>query len=223
MASSSSGGRGLSFSIRAPLPRADRSGRSGPDDDVLQIVVVADCSGRGARGVVESLAGRRASAVRIEQLDGVMQAWRARVRTPLLDDAGEPFWFAPASLDDFHPDHLLRSAAPLVELAALRRAIATDAGAAARLSALLDPARSAGGTPASAGSSEVVGAHAGATARVESPPESGSDMLTRLLGSAPVPAPPVPASRPAGKVDIDRFIRAIVDGASADVGAPPSK
>jgi type VI secretion system protein ImpC len=189
----------------------------------LQILVVADCSGRGARGVVESLAGRRASAVRIEQLDGVMQAWRARVRTPLLDDAGEPFWFAPASLDDFHPDHLLRSAAPLVELAALRRAIATDAGAAARLSALLDPARAAGGTPASAGSSEVVGAHAGATARVESPPESGSDMLTRLLGSAPVPAPPVPASRPAGKVDIDRFIRAIVDGASADVGATDSK
>jgi hypothetical protein len=223
MASSSSGGRGLSFSIRGPSSRADRSGRSGPDDDVLQILVVADCSGRGARGVVESLAGRRASAVRIEQLDGVMQAWRARVRTPWLDDAGEPFWFAPASLDDFHPDHLLRSAAPLVELAALRRAIATDAGAAARLSALLDPARSAGGTPASAGSGEVVGTHAGATARVESPPESGPDMLTRLLGSAPVPAPPVPASRAAGKVDIDRFIRAIVDGASADVGATDSK
>jgi type VI secretion system protein ImpC len=228
MASSSSGGRGLSFSIRAPSPRADRSGRSGADDDVLQILVVADCSGRGARGVVESLAGRRASAIRIEQLDGVMQAWRARVRTPLFDDAGEPFWFAPASLDDFHPDHLLRSAAPLVELAALRRAIATDAGAAARLSALLEAARSAGGTPASAGSSEGVGTHAGATARVESPSESGSDMLTRLLGSAPasaqpVPAQPVPASRAAGKVDIDRFIRAIVDGAGADVSATHSK
>jgi hypothetical protein len=189
---------------------------------VLHILVVADCSGRSARGVVAPLAGRRASAVRIEQLDGVMQAWRARVCTPLLDDAGEPFWFAPTSLDDFHPDHLLRSAAPLVELASLRVASATDADAAARLSALLAAARLARGESAGAGSGEGGATDAGATARLESPLETGSDMLTRLLGSVPATAPHVPASREAGRVDIDRFIRAIVDGATGD-GATHSR
>src|SRR5438128_1847631 len=117
MTSSSSGGRGLSFSIGAASPRGSRPR---PDDeDVLRLLVVADCSGRGSRGVVQPLAGRRVQPVDVERLERVIESWKARVPTPLLDAAGTPFWFEPRSLDDLHPDQLLANAAPLAELAEL--------------------------------------------------------------------------------------------------------
>jgi predicted component of type VI protein secretion system len=225
MASTSSGGRGLSFSIGGLTPRGGRPPRS---DDVLQVLVIADCSARAARGVCEPLAGRRAQRVDIERLEPLMRAWRARVLTPLVDASGEPFWFAPESLEDFHPDRLLESAAPLVELAQARAALDTEPRASARLSALLESTRTSTNV-----SEDVANTSAPTPTRAADAgsSESGTDMLARLLGGAPepppAPAPPRPAAtRPAaGKIDLDGFIRAIVDnsgGASGPSAAGPS-
>jgi type VI secretion system protein ImpC len=237
MASSSSGGRGLSFSIGGIAPQGERL-RPRPPDDVLEILVIADCSGRAARGVREPLAGRRAQPIDVDLLEPVTKSWHASVPTSLLDAAGEPFWLTPASLDDLHPDRLLETAAPLAELAELRARLERDAGAASRLSALLEAARSSGEggpSPARAGladtPSPAVSTPAAAADAEPRAGESGGDLLARLLGGSSAAAapprgaapgtaathPPPPGKVPA-KVDIDRFIRAIVGGA----GAPSS-
>jgi type VI secretion system protein ImpC len=233
MASTSSGGRGLSFSIGGPASRGEAPR---PGEAPLRILVVADCSGRRARGVHESLAGRRAQRVDVDRLDRVMDGWQARVRTPLLDAASEPVWLEPRALDDLHPDRWLQRLPPLTELATLRARLDADPNAAVRLAALLEASRSAhgaahastnpgeasaAGAPADSGAS-ATGTSASAAVHAEPAPggasESGSDMLSRLLGGAAVSAErPRPETRPAaGKVDIDRFIRAIVGNTGLD-------
>jgi type VI secretion system protein ImpC len=238
MATTSSGGRGLSFSIEGPSPRGERPR---PSEESLRILVVADCSGRRARGVCDSLAGRRAQPVDVDRLERVMDGWKARVRTPLLDASSEPVWLEPRSLDDLHPDRLLERLPPLAELATLRARLGADPHAGARLAALLEASRS---VPGAAHASADPGAASSAGTQADSiasaagdgaaPPgapdpgassESGSDMLSRLLGGAAAPAaPPRPEPRPAaGKVDIDRFIRAIVGNAGLDNAGQPTK
>jgi type VI secretion system protein ImpC len=234
MASTSSGGRGLSFSIGGPSPRGERPK---PSQESLRILVVADCSGRRALGVRDSLAGRRAQPVDVDRLERVMDGWKARVRTPLLDATSAPVWLEPRSLDDLHPDRLLERLPPLAELATLRARLDTDPNAAARLAALLAHDSTQAGAACSAGThagsmaSTTAASGASTSVAVHGAPdegaasESGSDMLSRLLGGAAAPAEPPRPETPsrAGKVDIDRFIRAIVGNASLDNAGQATK
>jgi hypothetical protein len=174
---------------------------------VLSLLVVADCSGRAARGVREPLAGRRAQKVDVDRWDDVLASWQARVETALASPAGEPVWLEPRSLDDLHPDRLLETLPELAEMAGALKSLASAPGAAARLEAMLGPAARA--TPPAA-----VGLPAAAPAGGA---ESGADTLARLLGGAPsasaggAPSGPRPeAPRAAAQVDIDQFIRAII-------------
>jgi type VI secretion system protein ImpC len=173
---------------------------------VLHVLVAADCSGRAARGAREPLATRRAQKVDVDRWDDVIASWGARVETPLRSATGEPIWLEPRSLDELHPDRLLDELSVLAEMAGALKALESDAGAAAQLEALLGPAAQ--------------------PAPVAMPPqtsgsESSDDTLARLLGGAAAAgaasggvasggARAEAAQRPAGKVDINQFIRAII-------------
>jgi type VI secretion system protein ImpC len=207
MSSGSAGGRGISLSIGAG-PRRPEPPRAG--DAVLSVLIVADCSGRAARGLREPLGTRRAQKVDIDRWEHVVASWQARVETPLRSATGEPVWLEPRSLDDLHPDRLLERVSPLADMVRDLKALPFDPGAAERLSAWLGPAA---GAPAPAASAAPASPAAGA--------ESGADTLARLLGGAAAgsgasgavrPEPAAQGSRP--KVDITPFIRAII-------GSPP--
>lgn len=118
MAAVSSGkGRGLRFEI--DLGNAtSKSGRLRADEP-MGILIVADCSGRRARGVSAPLAERRARSVSVDNLDTVLAAFGAELELELGELSVR---LSPRSLDDLHPDQLLRSVAPLRELFEQRRA-----------------------------------------------------------------------------------------------------
>jgi hypothetical protein len=203
-------------------PRRSEPPRAG--DAVLSVLVIADCSGRAARGVREPLGARRAQKVDVDRWEQVVASWQARVEAP-LGAAGEPVWLEPRSLDDLHPDRLLEQVAPLAEMASALKALDSDPGAAERLAAWLGPAAQAP-APSAAPTASSPAAPASATAAAE----SGTDTLARLLGGAAGGG--AAGNRPgasgggvrtetsaphsAGKVDINQFIRAII-------GSPPAK
>lgn len=189
---------------RSEPPRADGS--------PLHVLVVADCSGRAARGIREPLGARRAQKVDVDRWDGVAAAWRARIDTPLRSAEGEPVWLEPASLDDLHPDRLLEQLPPLAEIASALQALSSDPGAATRLEALL------GRSVAEAPPTGLAGSASGA--------ESSSDTLSRLLGASASPErgrPEPTARQPVGKVDIEPFIRAIIGGSAPSKQAPSER
>jgi type VI secretion system protein ImpC len=205
MTSSSSGRRGLSFSIGGFNPSAPR-----PENRPFYLLVAADTSGRAASDVLEPLSGRSVRKVDVDQLDAVMRSWNARVPVQI---GAQATWLEPRSLDELHPDHLLEDVPELSTLLDLRRALGKEPGAAARLELLLGAASSgepaASATPAASASSAVPS--------VAAPDESTENTLARLLGGArtgptagAASSPPAPTSAARPGVDIERFVRAIV-------------
>jgi hypothetical protein len=206
------GGRGLSFRLGTTESSAARP-RS--EDAPLRILVAADCSGRAARGVCEPLSGRRARDIDVDRLDEVFATWGALISTPLRLASGAPLLLAPRTIEDLHPDELLRSAAPLARLLALRDALGTDPDAARRLTALSSTAPSAG-TATGDVSVTPVASDVSTTPAASSTSESSGETLSRVLGRAPGAAVDERAPHPAARaaVDIGGFIRSIV-GSSA--------
>jgi type VI secretion system protein ImpC len=211
--------RGLSFTIGGISPGGERPGARSAQFHVL---VIADCSGRVARGVCQPLEGRTSRPVDVDRLETVVRGWGARVPTPLVEASGEPCWLEPRSLDDLHPDQLLVSVVPLAELFELRRTLDRDVHARDRLSALLGHVEAASAAPAHPPTAGQ--ASAGAAGN-----ESSEDTLSRLLGGAR-PAPPTGAGAAAGPapttggVDLKRLISTIVGNAAQArrEAAPPS-
>ncbi|HWO11876.1 MAG TPA: type VI secretion system contractile sheath large subunit [Polyangiaceae bacterium] len=196
--------RGLSFTIGGLSPRGERP-RSA--EAQYHVLVVADCSGRAARGVCQPLAGRAASALDVDRLELIMRGWGARLPTPLVAASGEAFWLEPRSLDDLHPDQLLVSAVPLAELFELRGKLERDVDARARLAALLERVEPAAPAPSAERAPEPASG------------ESTEDTLSRLLGGSRPPqrGASETASAPAvtaGGVDLSRLIRTIVGNAA---------
>jgi type VI secretion system protein ImpC len=242
MSSTTPRGRGLSFSIDALAPaggrRADRPAQ-------FLVLVLADCSARAARGVREPLAGREPKTVDVDRFDRVVQSWGARLLAPWRDASGARYWVEPRSLDDLHPDRLLELG-PLAELASLRRALDRDPGAAARLEAWLGqhrptPSGAAAAEPgAAAAAPGAVAAEPSAVASPAENAETAQDTVSRLLGGARSTPPaggaaPGAATPPAGsaggapasaaaaaKVDVQRFIAALVGGSPAPRAAAPA-
>ena len=167
-----------------------------------RILVLADLSGRGQRGLREPLAGRRVQHADCDNLDSVFAGFGASLSLPLAAAPNGAVAARFASLEDFHPDQLLQRLAPLQELLAARRWLqspATAAQGAQELGRLL-------GTPG--------------TAPAPAPVESGDDTLARLLGGAPSPVTPA-APKPASGVDIQSIIKNIV-GTTGTVPAAPA-
>lgn len=226
--SSSSSGRGLSFSIGGLAPKmAGEITRT--RERPLVVLVAADVSGRQARGQREPLAGRSARPVDVDRFDAELRGWNARIPVVV---GGDSVWLEPRSFDELHPDHLLQNLPQLSTLLSLRRALGSDPNAAAQLAALLGPseggASNVGGAsaPSSAAAPSAHGAPPGAPVGAA---ESSQDTLARLLGGArpsperPAAAAPAAPSAARLRPDIDRFIRAIVDRAGAAPGVAPAE
>jgi len=215
MSPPSPGGRGLSFSIGGVAPKG--APRPSGGNEALSFLVIADCSGRAARGVREPLAGREPGRLDLDHIDGLLNGFRARVPTPLLDAAGAAYVLEPRSLEELHPDHLLEHVPALHGLYTAWKRRDRDPDAAGKLESLLQrPAVSA--PAASSGTAPFIPGNA---------PESGDDTLARLLGGArsastsSAPTAPPPAAPPAsGKPDISRLISAIV-GSALPAGKAP--
>jgi predicted component of type VI protein secretion system len=129
----------------------------------MQILVIADCSGRRAGGVTAPLSGRRARSISVDNLDTVFAAFGAEVEIEL---DGLIASFEPRALDDLHPEQLLRNVAPLRDVVVSRsaqpeaQASTAEAGNTDVLERLLGaPAGGAAtrpATPASAGGAQGV-------------------------------------------------------------------
>lgn len=104
----------MSFSFSSGgRPEGDR-----PDDTrPFRILVIGDFSGRGGRGVVEPLAGRKAIKIDLDSFDDLPAKLGARVRLaeqPAVEIAIE-------SLDDLHPDEIHDKAEVFAALRRLRK------------------------------------------------------------------------------------------------------
>jgi pilus assembly protein FimV len=76
----------------------------------MDILVIADCSGRRARGLTAPLSGRRPRSISVDNLDAVFAAWRAEIVVHL---DGLTVSLSPRSLEDLHPDQLLCNVTPV--------------------------------------------------------------------------------------------------------------
>ncbi len=173
-------------------------GAAGP----ARLLLLGDFSGRGSgktAAAEQAQASGRWSAttkqVDIDNLDAVLRHLAPKLHVPLQ---GRPCEFAPQSLDDFHPDQLLRSLQPLKQ-------------GLARLKALQDPAQFA------KAAAEWDGLQGVPDPSSPTPPTSAAtpgadDLLSSLLGGtvkkAASPAPAAPAQR----TGIDALLHSAVAG-----------
>jgi type VI secretion system protein ImpC len=165
-----------------------RAARRAADDQPMRILVLADLSGSSAAQRKRGLSQRKPLAVDIDNLDQVFARLAPRLSIEGVDgghDAG-PMTLEFASLEDFHPDRLWRSAA-FADLRGLRAELMNPATYARAAAAL-------GCTPAAAEE----------TTAAESVDASGD--IERLLGRAPSP----PAEPSAAAAAVQRLLHEIV-------------
>jgi type VI secretion system protein ImpC len=194
---------GLSFSLGAH-PGSDRSAERAADP-VQRVLIAADCSGRGARGLQGSIRERAVRRVDIDTFAKVCQGWRAEVSSRLGSRVDAPVVIGLADIEDLHPDQLLRNVAVLRQALQLRGLAPGDPDAAARLTELL--AREL----ASSSAEPELLPSAGVARGAPELGESSHDTLSRLLGGAPLQSPAASggAASPS-RVDVQGLIRSLV-------------
>lgn len=174
----------VTFGTRAmPVPRNS--------DSPFCLVVLGDFSGRASRGLAEPVASRRPAAIDVDNFDRAIEKMGVALRlsNPEAGDRVDELKFA--SLEDFHPDEVLKRLPELSKLLELRQRLqnaATASAAAAELQNLLAV------PPASSSSAPTPG----------TPAESNEDTLARLMGNSPAPKPAT------GMIDISSLIKNIV-------------
>jgi type VI secretion system protein ImpC len=168
----------------------------------FRLAVVGDLSGRANRGQAEPIAQRRVWKVDCDNFQEVINRLEVRLKLP---GHGELRF---TSLDDFHPDRLLKQApalAGLLKYHAQLKSPATAGAAAAEL-------RKLASTPAAAPAPQPSTA----------PAESSDQTLARLLGGTPAQA--AAPSQPHPSTAVEQLLRqavasSIVPGASAEQSA----
>ncbi len=151
----------------------DGSGRRRKSDELPQILVLGDFSGRES-----GKEGFQAKRVRFDNLDSVLKALAARVPIQLESPLAVDETLSPAAIDDLHPDNLFRQLDVFRSLTELERRLENPATREAAEQALNELAPAAESAPAAAGP-EPVGDTGGDTAG-----ESTDDTLGRLLGKS---------------------------------------
>jgi hypothetical protein len=202
-------GKGQGFQFNIDLGSAPSSSGRLLASDPLQILVVADCSGRRARAVVEPLSGRRVRPISVDNAESVFAGWGARLDVRL---AGVDVSLEPRSLEDLHPDQLLTTLSPLRDIQDLKRDLDNPV-AVERLRVLLG--KSAGEAPPAPATPPASG-DAALTSDANAT-ESNAETLSRLLGGPSGGGGRQQAA--GGRPDVDRLIRSIVGDAGA-VEAP---
>lgn len=192
----------FSFGPNPSARRRDPEGR-------LHLLVLGDFHGNAAVPSATPLAARPVRQLNPDSFEAVCAAFDARLDLPMPWAPGGQVRLQFASLEDFHPDHLLRHTPGLAELFNARQGLnspSTAAAAAETIQRLLQrPVES----QSSAASSEPLASAPPASA------ESADDTLARLLGRAPSKAP-----APSAGVDPQALIRSLVGTASAAPAQP---
>ena len=189
------------------LGASPRPGR-GSKDEPSGVLILADFSGRKNRGVCEPLARRRVAKVDADNLDEVFASWGAALTLPTEGLPGGSLKVAIASLQAFHPDHLLQHLPPLSDLFAARSLLQVP-GTAEQGARELERLLGVGGrlqTPNSPPAGSM---------------ESTDETLARLLGSAPQAPTAARPGKPASGFDLQALIKGIVGTANATPAAPP--
>jgi type VI secretion system protein ImpC len=178
----------VTFGSRAkPVPR--------DSDSAFCLVVLGDFSGQASRGLLEPASQRRPLALDVDNTDRVMEKLGVSLKLSSPDASDRVTDLRFGSLEDFHPDEVVKQSPALKKLLELRKRLqnpGTASGAAAELQNLMAiPAQSPSPTPAPV-----------------APAESTEDTLARLMGTAPTPSTaPKPAT---GRLDINSLIKNIV-------------
>lgn len=179
------------------LPRASAPPVRRDPDTPLHLLVMADFSGRGHReapAALLDLTQRPLMAVDVDNFNAVMARLAPRLR--LRDqESGTALTLGFGQLDDFHPDALYQR---LELFQALRRTRAR----------LLNPASFAQAV-AELSIASSVPAPEPVSSTLAAAPESEKDLLERLLGKAPTPAPPPRPTDP-GAAAIQSWLQAVV-------------
>jgi type VI secretion system protein ImpC len=170
--------------------------------------IVADFTGRASRAVSESPATRRPIAVDCDNFEQVMAQRDATMKIPAVIGTEAPVEIRLSSLDDFHPDQLLRNVPSLAKLMELRTRLKNPATAEAAATEVQGLAAASSGEPVTS------------SAPPASSSESSEDTLARLLGGHPRTASPPPARPPQGGVDINALIKNIAGTGSVASATP---
>jgi type VI secretion system protein ImpC len=208
-------------------PRSDAARAQRDPDSPFRLVVVGDFTGRTSRGVLEPFGLRRPLRVDCDNFDQVMGGLGAVVRLPAPDASTANVEVRFESLDDFHPDRLLRRLGLLAALAQARERLqnpATAGSAVAEAQQLLAaPGQSPVAATPSGGASESIGETMARLLRGGSPPASQSNkpsaggigvnaLIENIVASSVVPAatPEQTAALAAVEMELAARLRAIL-------------
>src|SRR5258706_13805651 len=117
MANDKSPGKiGLEVTMGSRAKRAPRNA-----DSPLWISVLGCFTGRASRGLMESAAERRPVFIDVDNFDRVMEKMAVCLRLPDPGAPGQTVELGFASLEEFHPDEILKQAPSLAKLLDLRK------------------------------------------------------------------------------------------------------
>jgi type VI secretion system protein ImpC len=191
----------------SPGTAAARARKRDPESPFL-LAVLGDFTGRTHRGVKDTATSRRPMPVDCDNFEQTMRRLGAALRLTTPRQPETPIELRLESLDDFHPDQLLKKVAPLSALLDLRER-------------LRQPATAAAAVQEAQGLLMVSSPPAASTEPAALSGESVQETMTRLLGGTP-PSPP-PSSKPvAAGFDINALIKGIV-APSVVPGATPQQ
>lgn len=207
----------LQFQFTHGQPTSPR--RADPDE-AMRLLVIADFSGRGNRGIQDPLTDRKVQRVDIDRLDQVLAEFGAELQLPLAGAAGGQTGLNFTALEDFHPDELLKTVPSLAELLRVRKDLESSkaADAAEKLRSLLQLA-----LPATPPDTQPSHAEPAPTPVAAPEGESAGDTLARLLGKASPEAPkPPPAAEATGGMDAQAIIKRILSTPGKPTPPPPA-
>jgi type VI secretion system protein ImpC len=205
MSTSDSGKVNFDFTFHSQCAFAPRD-----PDAPLHLLILADFSGRAQRSLHQPLATRRVLRVDCDNLERVFAGFGAALDLEVPNANAGKVRLRLESLDDFHPDRLLKQLPGLAELLSARRLLQSPSTAiqgTEKVAALLKttiPAPEQTAAPAGADKTES---------------ESNAETLTRLLGNAPA-GPQGPAAKPGGTLNATALIRQIVGDSNVVPAAP---
>jgi len=199
----------LEFEVTHGSPQASR--RIDPETP-LRVLLIGDFGARWHRVLNAPFMDRAVYRLDLDNLDDVLASFGANLTIPLPGEEGGHARIMARSLDDFHPDTLLKKVPSLAELLTTRKALdsATPHAAAEKMQALL----------------KIAPASPAPTTAAQSPPpseasgESAQATLSRLLGQSPPPksAPPAEAT---GELNVQNVIQRILSSPGQPTPPPP--
>lgn len=178
------------------LGNAATGKRRDPEAPFL-LAVLGDFTGRTNRQVTDNEGTRRPIHVDCDNFDQLINRLGVALRLPVSHRTGEFIELQFESLEDFHPDELLKRVAPLSGLFQIRQRLGDSATAAAAV----QEAQSLLAVPVPSVVSATPPTASG---------ESVQETMARLLGGTPPPVPPASGKSVSAGIDINALIKGIV-------------